>query len=153
MELGHWLGVVASALGRGLFAGLVGTAAMTLAQLVEIRITRRQPSTVPADAVEKVLGISPRGPKERTRFANLVHWAYGTAWGGVRGLLGISGFASWLATLLHFAVVWGTGLVALPALGVTPPVREWGAKWVALDAFYHVVYAVATGLTYDFITR
>jgi hypothetical protein len=153
MELGYWLGVIASALGRGLFAGLIGTAAMTAVQLVEIKLTGRRPSTAPADAAAKVLGVEPRGPGERTRFSNLVHVAYGTTWGALRGLLGITGLPSWLATLLHFAVVWGTGLGLLPALGVAPPVREWGAKWIALDAAYHVVYAVVTGLTYEYITR
>lgn len=153
MELGHWIGDLASALGRGLFAGLIGTVAMTLVQLVEMKITGRAPSTAPADAAAKMLGIEPRGPVERTRFSNLVHFAYGTTWGAVRGLLGITGLAPWLATLLHFALIWGTGLMMLPAVGVAPPVTKWGAKWVVLDAAYHVVYAVATGLTYEYITR
>jgi hypothetical protein len=153
VELGHWIGTLTSALGRGLFAGLIGTVVMTVVQLVEIKLTGRSPSSAPADAAAKVLGVEPRGPAERTRFSNLVHFAYGTTWGAVRGLLGIIGLAPWLATLLHFAVVWGTGLALLPALGVAPPVRKWGVKWVALDAAYHVVYAVATGLTYEYITR
>jgi hypothetical protein len=153
VELGHWIGTLTSALGRGLFAGLIGTVVMTVVQLVEIKITGRQPSTAPADAAAKVLGVEPRGPAERSRFSNLVHFAYGTTWGALRGLLGITGLAPWLATLVYFAVVWGTGLVLLPALGVAPPVTKWGAKWVVLDAAYHVVYAVATGLTYEYITR
>lgn len=153
MELGHWIGILTSALGRGLFAGLIGTVAMTLVQLLEIKLTGRTPSNAPADAAAKVLGIEPRGPREKTRFSNLVHFAYGSSWGMVRGLLGIAGLASWLATLAYFAIVWGSGLVILPGLGVAPPVWKWGAKWVVLDAAYHVVYAVATGLTYDYISR
>jgi hypothetical protein len=153
VELGHWIGIVTSAVGRGLFAGLIGTVVMTVVQLVEIKLTGRKPSTAPADAAAKVLGVEPHGPAERTRFSNLVHFAYGSSWGVLRGLLGLTGLASWLATLLHFAAVWGSGLVLLPAVGVAPPVWKWGAKWVVLDAAYHVVYAVATGLTYDYITR
>jgi hypothetical protein len=43
--------------------------------------------------------------------------------------------------------------VLLPGLKVTPPVREWGGKWIAIDPVHHLVYAVATGLVYEFITR
>jgi hypothetical protein len=153
MEFAHWLGVITSAVGRGLFAGLIGTAAMTVVQLVEMKLTGRAPSTAPADAAAKVLGLEPRGPAERTRFSNLVHVGYGTGWGAVRGLLGITGLAPWLATVLHFVLVWGTALALLPALGVAPPVRTWGPKSIVLDAAYHVVYAVVTGLTYQYITR
>ena len=36
----------------------------------------------------------------------------------------------------------------LPALDVAPPLTEWGAQEVAIDAFHHIVYAIATGVAY-----
>jgi hypothetical protein len=41
----------------------------------------------------------------------------------------------------------------LPALGVTPPLTEWGVKEVAIDALHHLVYARATGVAYSLLDR
>jgi hypothetical protein len=152
MDLTMLLGQLGSALGRGLLAGLAGIAAMTAGQLIEMRLTVREPSSAPGDAAAKVLGIRLATKAEQLRFSNVVHWLYGTAWGMVRGLLGLAGLSGWLATGAHFMLVWVTALLILPGLKVTPPVREWGAKWIAIDAFHHAVYAVAVGLVYDWIS-
>jgi hypothetical protein len=85
--------------------------------------------------------------------ANLVHWGYGTAWGGVRGLLAAAGLSGPAATAAHVGAVWGSEQVMLPALGVTPPLTEWGAKEVAIDALHHLVYAGATGVAYTLLDR
>lgn len=86
MDVFLWVGALMSAVGRGLLAGLAGTAAMTLTQLMEMKLTGRAPSATPAEAAGKVLGVQPRGPREKVRFANIVHWAYGTTWGALRGV-------------------------------------------------------------------
>src|SRR5262245_60333498 len=80
--------VVALTIGRGILAGLAGTAAMSLSQMIEMRLSRRRPSTTAATAAGKVLGVQPRDPAGAARFANATHWAYGTAWGLVRAVLG-----------------------------------------------------------------
>lgn len=152
MDLTMWLEQLGSALGRGLLAGLAGIAAMTVGQLIEMRFTVRDPSSVPGDAAAKILGIRLATKAERLRFSNAVHWLYGTAWGMARGVLWLAGLSGWLATGAHFILVWVMALILLPGLKVTPPVREWGAKWIAIDAFHHVVYAVAVGLVYDWIS-
>jgi len=41
----------------------------------------------------------------------------------------------------------------LPALGVAPPLTEWGAKEVAIDVVHHIVYVGATGMTYSLLDR
>jgi len=41
----------------------------------------------------------------------------------------------------------------LPALGVAPPLTEWGAEEVAVDALHHLVYAGATGIAYLLLDR
>lgn len=143
------LGTVACDIGKGLFAGLVGTLAITASQTVEMQIRHRPPSTSPADAAGKVLGVAPTGDAEKKRFSQIVHFGYGTAWGGVRGLLAAAGLKGFPALLAHFAAVYGTALVMLPALKVAPPVSEWGAEEIAVDALHHLVYAAATNAAYE----
>jgi hypothetical protein len=147
------LGDVAASVGKGLFAGVAGTAAMTVSSTLEMKIRGRQGSSVPAQAAAKVLGVEPTWETEQARFSNLVHWGYGTSWGAVRGLIGAAGLEGKEATAAHFLTVWGTEQVMLPALGVAPPFWQWGAKEVAIDAFHHLVYAGATGVAYAALNR
>ena len=147
------IGDLAASLGKGLVAGAVGTAAMTVSSTIEAKLRDREGSTAPADAAAKVLGVKPKSEKAEARFSNVVHWAYGTSWGGYRGVLAGIGLPGPAATAAHMASVWGGGLVMLPALDVAPPVKEWGGEELAIDAFHHLVYVVATGLAYRFLDQ
>jgi hypothetical protein len=142
---------IAAALGRGLIAGLAGTVAITISQMVEMKLRHRPPSAAPADAAGKVLGVKPTGEAEKQRFSNLVHFAYGTAWGVFRGLLDLAGIRGAEATAIHAAAVQSTAMVMLPALKVAPPVSQWGAEEIGIESLHHVVYAAAAGATYDFL--
>jgi len=142
------IGEVASAVGRGLFAGAAGTAAMTLSSTLEMKLRDRGGSTAPADAAGKVLGIQPRDAAGKARFSNVVHWAYGTGWGAVRGLIAAAGFSGPAATGAHFAAIWPSALVGLPALGVAPPPWKSGAAELGVDALHHLVYVTATSVAY-----
>ena len=146
-------GDVAGAVGRGLVAGVAGTALMTVASTIEMKVQGREASTAPADAAANVLGVKPTGDDGKARFSNVVHWAYGTSWGALRGVLGALGLTGPAAAGAHFAAVWGSGLVMLPALGVAPPLKEWGAKALATDAFHHLVYAAATSVAFAALDR
>jgi hypothetical protein len=143
----------AGAVGKGLVAGAIGTAAMTVSSTVEMKVRGRKPSDAPARAAGKVLGVQPVGEAQRQRFSTIVHWSYGTLWGAARGLLGAAGLSGAAAAGAHFAAVWGSELVALPALGVTPPATQWGPEEVAIDAWHHLVYAAATSLAYGALDR
>lgn len=142
---------VAESVGKGLFAGLVGTAAMTLSSTLEAKARGRESSTAPADAAAKVLGVKPVGDREEARFSNLVHWGYGTGWGAPRGVLAAVGLSGPQATASHFAALWGSETVMLPALGVAPPITAWGVKEVAIDVGHHLVYVTAAGLAYAWL--
>lgn len=72
------LGALAAAVGKGLAAGLVGTAAMTVSSMLESKLRGREASTTPARAASKVLGVAPVDEAGEQRFNSLVHWAYGT---------------------------------------------------------------------------
>ena len=147
------LSKLSSAIGDGLVAGFLGTAAMTASSTIEARLRHRAPSTAPARATAKTLGIAEfEDDIARARFNDLSHWGYGTGWGVVRGLLGASGLAPARATAAHGAAIWGSAAVALPALDVAPPFVFWGKREVAIDLFHHTVYAVATGLAYELVS-
>lgn len=147
------LGDVAADVGRGLFAGLLGTAAMTVSSTAEMKIRGRPASNAPAVAAGKVLGVEPRDEEGEARFSTLVHWGYGTGWGAVRGLVGSAGLEGPAAAAAHFGAVWGAEQVMLPALYVAPPFWTWGAKEVGIDAFHHLVYATATSVAYSVLDR
>ena len=144
---------VAEAVGKGLFAGAVGTAAMTISSTLEMKLRGRPASSAPADAAAKILGVEPKGEKEKARFSNIVHWGYGTSWGAARGLIGAAGFKGTRAEAVHFGAIWGAEQVMLPNLGVAPPFWEWGVKEIAIDAFHHLVYVTATGAAYSLLDR
>ena len=140
---------LATAIGRGLVAGLAGRAAMTISSTVEARLRGRAFSTAPARATAKVLGIREfDSDLAQARWNDLSHWGYGTGWGILRGLLGATGLSPRAATVAHGAAIYGAAQVTLPALEVVPPSLFWGAHEVAIDAFHHAVYAAATGAAY-----
>jgi hypothetical protein len=147
------LGDVAAAVGKGLFAGAAGTAAMTVSSTVEAKLRGRGASSTPAQAAAKVLGVEPVDEASEARFSNLVHWGYGIMWGGARGLLAAAGLTGPVAAAAHFGAVWGSEQVMLPALDVTPPLPEWGMEEIAIDALHHLVYVTATGMAYSLLDR
>jgi hypothetical protein len=141
-------------LGKGIVAGLIGTAAMTASSTLEARLRQRPASTAPARATATVLGIeSFRDDAAYNRFSTLAHWAYGTGWGIPRALLRAVGLPPAMASAGHAAALWGTEQVMLPVLDVAPPIIFWKAEDVAIDGLHHLVYALATGIAYDLLDR
>lgn len=147
------LGDVAASVGKGLFAGVAGTAAMTVSSTLEMKLSGRAGSLVPGQAAEKVLHVEPVDDDAEAYFSNLVHWVYGTAWGTMRGLLAAAGLSGPKVTAAHLALVWGSQQVILPALDVAPPVFKSGVQATAIDFFHHLVYASATGLAYSLLEK
>jgi hypothetical protein len=152
MNARQTIGTVADAVGKGLVAGFAGTAAMTVSSTLEAKLRGRAPSSAPARATAKVLGIKEfEDSVAQARFNDLSHWGYGTGWGVLRGLLGATGLSPKAATAAHGAAIYGAAQVTLPALEIAPPSVFWGAEEVAIDAFHHAVYAVATGVAYELL--
>ena len=75
--MGVSLGDIAANFGKGLFAGLAGTAAMTVSSTLEMKLSGRGASQTPAEAAEAVLDVEPKDEESEGRFSNLVHWGYG----------------------------------------------------------------------------
>jgi hypothetical protein len=83
------------------------------------------------------------------KFAQLMHFSYGTGWGVFRGVLDLAGLHGPLADWALFGGIWGTAQVMLPANKVSEPITEWSPKQIAIDVMHHAIYACAVGLTYD----
>lgn len=142
---------VAESVGKGFFAGLVGTAAITASMRAEAKMRNTELPPVQAEAVEKVMGVEPRGEREKQRLANLVHWQYGTAWGGVRGLLAAVGLGAPAATLVHFFLVSSAAGVMLPALELAPPPTKQPPAEIGMNTLHHLLYAGVTTTVYEYL--
>jgi hypothetical protein len=170
-----WVGLskAGGAIGRGLIAGMAGTVAITLSQMIEMKITGRGSSDAPMTIAGKVMGVEPKGKaalevekqkddadqKEDTleekveankgKFSQIIHFTYGTSWGICRGVLDLLGLRGASACLIHFGAIWGAEQIMLPAAGAAEPITKWPAKQIASDVLHHVVYTIAAGAVYD----
>jgi hypothetical protein len=145
---------LANSIGKGLVAGFVGTAAMTVSSTVEAKLRKRAPSSAPARATAEMLGIKEFEDEiAKARFNDLSHWGYGTSWGILRGLLAATGMTPKVATAAHGAAIYGAAQVTLPALEIAPPLVFWPKEEIAIDAFHHLVYATATGVAYELLSN
>lgn len=139
---------ITSAIGRGLMAGLAGTAAITISTIIEMKLRKRPPSVAPAKVAGKVLGVRPRDEKGKSHFSNIIHWEYGTSWGTFLAVCEAIGARGTSATALHFAAVWGAALFMLPAADAAEPVTKWEPEDIAVDVMHHAIYVAICGLVY-----
>jgi hypothetical protein len=129
----------------GLAAGAAGTAAMTLSSTIEMKMTGRQASTTPADALEKVSGED-IPDEEKPRTANAMHLATGMALGLARGAWGtLVSLPEPVRSASFFPIAWSPELVATPALGLSDPPWKMPPKELAVSAVHHLAYTVAAG--------
>lgn len=147
------IALTAEAMGRGLAAGLAGTAAMTVSSTLEARLRDRGDSDTPAQAVETVVGADGFVSEDaKMRTNQLAHWGYGTGLGAIRGVLDIVGLGRNAADVAFHAAVWGAEQTMLPALDLAPPASSWGGKEIASDLTHHTVYSLTTNLAYRVLT-
>lgn len=151
MKLADTFTDVASAAGVGAVAGLAGTAAMTISSTIESRLRHREPSDTPAEAAGTVLGVAPKDEKGKARFSTFTHWAYGTGWGTVRGLLDVAGLHGPSAAAAHLGAIWGGEQIVLPATGTSTPAWRWPRMEVGIDLLHHSVYAAVTSAVYELL--
>jgi hypothetical protein len=145
------LGELGGAIGKGLLAGLAATAAITISQMIEMKITKRGPSDAPVKVVSETAGAKPDHKEDKEKLSQEIHWAYGTAWGVSRGLIGLTGLKGLPAALVHFAAIWGTSMVMLPHYKASKPVDVREPQEIAIDGFHHIIYAATATLVYDAI--
>lgn len=143
----------ATGVGVGIVAGMVGTAIMTAAQMLEMKYTGRKPSNTPYKAVKKTFGIEAQTDEDKELVTNVAHVAYGTTWGIPRGLMAVYGADGAAGTTAHLGAVWGTEVSLLPAMDVMEPVTTWKPKAVATDILFHAIYALTAGITADTLAK
>ena len=88
-----------------------------------MRISGREPSTVPGQVGAKLTGRDPKTqPQVAERLNPIVHWVHGISLGAVRGLLGLAGLSFLPATGVFFLVVWGGDVLLYRVLTTWLPV-------------------------------
>lgn len=137
-----------AAIGSGLVAGLIGTASMTLAQAIEMRVTGREPSDVPGQVGSRLLGI-----ENSEALSWGVHWAHGLFGGAVRGGLDLVGASGPGAAMAHGATLWGTDAALYWVLGIAPAPWRWSRAELATDLLHKGLYAAVTSVSYERLAR
>lgn len=161
---------VAGALGRGIAAGLVGTAAMTALQ--EVMAARRRRAVAetgssgngsepqdpwakapaPAQLARLVIrGVTGRDvpPGRITLFTNAVHWGYGTSMGVMYGFVQRARRGSPAVQGPLFGLgVWASSYATLVPIGLYKWPWHYKATSIAKDVSYHLVYGTGVAAGY-----
>jgi hypothetical protein len=162
------------ALARGLAAGAVGTAAMTLHQELVSRWQSPGPdeeegsggdeqgdpwenAPVPALVAKRLLeGVfgCEVGPQRIRLLTNVMHWGYGIANGGAYGLIrGTVRKPPLLLGPLFGLGVWASSYVQLVPMGLYEPPWTYPPKTLANDVGYHLSYGSGTAAGYALVDR
>jgi hypothetical protein len=142
-----------TSVGRGVVAGIAGTAVMTAFQkFIEMPITGREESFAPANFAEKLLPIKPENDKERQRLNLVTHFALGALWGTAFGLAGRAGVHGQKAVAVVFTTVYTGDVLINTALGLYEP-SSWSKTDLAVDIIDKLVQAEATGAIFDRLDR
>lgn len=141
---------ILTALGRGMFAGVVGTIAMTVSERLEMSLSGREGSEVPGQVGAHLLpGKDPRSTSDVATLNDPVHWVHGISMGALRGVLDVAGVRGPAASAAHFALLWAGDAALYRAIGVADVPWRWGAAELGTDLLHKGVYAAAAGATYD----
>jgi hypothetical protein len=143
----------AAVLARGLLAGAVGVAAMTLAEKLEQAITKRPNSYVPAHTLEQLLGLPTRPDSERLGMNWAMHWGQGIALGAVRALMAQHGIRGPVGSFLHLNLRLLNDQTLENATGVGAPPWTWPINEQVIDLVHKAIYAYATGMAADRLVK
>ena len=135
---------------RGALAGLAGTAAMTLGENIEQRVTHRPDSYVPARTVTALVTGRrlPASAKPLVR-NHLMHWGTGAVVGALRGVWAASGLRGWRASAWHTSLRLATDQTLENATGVGSPPWTWSRRDQLVDLGGKALYSFVTGAVAD----
>ncbi len=134
---------------RGMVAGAVGVAAMTLAEKLEQAVTGRPNSYVPAHTLERLLGLPGRPDEERLWLNWAMHWGQGIALGAVRAAMARRGVGGPAGSFLFLNLRLLNDQALENATGVGAPPWTWPVDEQVVDILHKAVYAYAAGATAD----
>jgi len=129
---------------RGLVAGFAGTCALTVSQRVEMAVSGRPPSDLPAQVAEGLYGISARG-RRRERVAFAMHWVNNTSSGLARVAVAAAGLRGAPALAATTALYLGSEALLFARLGLERP--------RAVDVLHAFVWASATDAAWELLER
>jgi len=161
---------------RGLAAGVVGTGLMTAAQELSARLQAKaaddadsggagadaepkdpwEGASAPAKVAKRIVeGVFHKElTADPTVVTNVMHWAYGTGWGAVYGLIAGTRGTSTLKQGARFGTgVWVMSYVQLVPMGLYDAPWTYPPKDTALEVSYHLAYGVGAGLGYAMLDR
>jgi hypothetical protein len=133
---------------KGLAAGVVGTAAMTMSEKIEQSKTGREDSMVTTEVGAILTEPSLETGAQAAKLGKVVHWTHGVTWGMVRGLLALTPLNSFVASALHYISLWSSDVVLYRVLGIQPLPHRWGTKPLITDLFHKLVLSVVTSLVF-----
>jgi uncharacterized membrane protein YagU involved in acid resistance len=146
------------AIGRGLFAGIIGTAAMTGWQLAAARLQGSnddrgdsepedpwEQASAPAQVARRIgEGVFQKHVSSDLipLLTNVTHWGYGIGWGTIYGITAPSlPRTNRLGSGLVFGTaVWTMSYVQLVPMGLYELPWKYPAKELAMDLSYHLAY-------------
>ncbi len=136
-------------IGRGILAGVAGTAVMTAFQkVIEMPITGREDSYAPADFAERILPVHPTSAQGRKRLNYVTHFSLGGMWGTAYGIAATAGLRGQQAVNTVFATVYTGDVILNTALGLYQP-TQWSREDWMVDIVDKYVQAQATGAIFD----
>ena len=134
---------------KGMLAGAAGVAAMTLAEKLEQRLTRRPDSYMPAHTLERLLGL-PRRPDRERRALNLgMHVGQAILLGAWRGVMAEGGLRGPRASAMFAVVRFANDQTLENVTGQGAPPWTWPRDELAIDVMHKGIYAFVTGAVAD----
>jgi hypothetical protein len=147
MSQPHRPAVLRSAAARGVAAGLLGVAAMTVAEKLEQAATQRPNSYVPGRALATLLSGQQSGDRERPLVANHgMHWGAGALLGALRGVWAAVGLRGPRAHLAHTVVRLSFDQTMENVTGVGAPPHTWPMREQVIDMGHKALFSLVTGL-------
>ncbi|MFJ6002900.1 hypothetical protein [Arthrobacter sp. NPDC092385] len=141
--------VLARAALRGVAAGLLGTAAMTVGELVEQRLTHRPDSHIPARTLRLLCGRPTSNSAHYPAWNHAMHWLTGATLGALRGIWSVTGIRGGSATAAHTVIRLAFDQTLENATGAGAAPSLWPAGEKTVDYLHKGVYALVTGLASD----
>lgn len=146
------------AVAQGLCAGAIGTAVFTAYQLATGKVEAKpeppadwsdtpEPAQVGQRVAEGV--FQEEVPIEKAPLlTQIVHWLYGTSWGGVYGLIEESVQRPVVSGVALTGAVVATDYTLLPAMKLYKPPWRYPATTLAKDFATHLVHGLATAAAF-----
>jgi hypothetical protein len=137
------------ALWQGLLAGAVGSAAMTLGEKIEQRVTGRPNSHVPARVLQRLTGMAEHPGRQPLIVNWSMHYGQGALLGILRSVMAHAGLRGPVASGKFTVVRLTNDQILENVTGVGAPPATWPRTEVVVDVLHKAVYAFTTGAVAD----